>query len=410
MSDGEASSTNSREEARAFLVDMARALAANGTPAHRLEEAMTAVAERLGFEAEFFATPTSVFASIGEPGQMPTTTMTRTQPSDINAERLVCLDDLLQDVLAGRVTPAEGRVLGREIQRRPDRYGPWATAASVGVVSACAGRFFGGGIEEMLASLFVGLVVGMLAIVSVSRRELARLIEFACGFVSALGAAMLASYLAPMNVKIITLAGVIALVPGLSLTVAINELATRNLVAGAARLTGAVMILVSIGFGVALGTRLAAMAGLTAAAEAAALPGWTEYAALIVAPAALAVLFRVPPRFFGVVTVIGVCAYLSSRAGSAVLGPELGVSVGAAAVGVMSNLYARFANRPVALGMMPGIILLVPGAIGFRSVSSFLEADAISGVQAAFTALLVAVSLVAGLLIANVAVPAKRSL
>ncbi len=410
MTGVEGGSLSDREEARAFLVDMARALASNGTPAHRLEEAMTAVAERLGFEAEFFATPTSVFASIAEPGRPAVTTMTRTQPSDINAERLIHLDDLLGDVMAGRVSPAEGRVLGREIQRRPDRYGAWATAGSIGVASACAGRFFGGGLEEMLASLLVGLLVGMLAIVSVARRDLARLIEFGCGFVSALGAAMLSSHLSPMNVKIITLAGVIALVPGLSLTVAINELATRNLVAGGARLIGAVMILVSIGFGVALGTRLASMVGLDASTEAAQLPGWTEYGALLVAPAALAVLFRVPPRYFGVVTVIGVCAYLASRAGSAVLGPELGVSVGAAVVGVMSNLYARIANRPVALVMMPGIILLVPGAIGFRSVSSFLEADAISGVQAAFTALLVAVSLVAGLLIANVAVPAKRSL
>ncbi|MEL6497376.1 MAG: threonine/serine exporter family protein [Planctomycetota bacterium] len=410
MTGVDSSQPSDRDEARAFLVDMARALASNGTPAHRLEETMTSVADRLGFEAELFATPTSVFASIAEPGRPAVTTMTRTQPSDVNAERLVLLDELLEDVLAGEVSPSRGRVLGREIQRRPDRYGAWATAASIGVASACAGRFFGGGFEEMAAALLVGLIVGMLAIVSVSRRELSRLIEFASGFVSALGAAMLASYVVPMNVKIVTLAGVIALVPGLSLTVAINELATRNLVAGGARLLGAVVILVSIGLGVALGTRLAMMVGLDASAEAVVLPGWTEYAALIVAPAALAVLFRVPPRFFGVVTVIGVCAYLASRAGSGVLGPELGVSIGAVAVGVLSNLYGRIAKRPVALVLMPGIILLVPGAIGFRSVSSFLEADAVSGVQAAFTALLVAVSLVAGLLIANVAVPARRSL
>ena len=142
--------------------------------------------------------------------------------------------------------------------------------------------------------------------------------------------------------------------------------------AGGARLLGAVVILVSIGFGVALGTRLAMMVGLDASAEAVVLPGWTEYAALIVAPAALAVLFRVPPRFFGIVTVIGVCAYLASRAGAGGLGPERGVSIGAVAVGVMSNLYGRIAKRPVALVLMPGIILLVPGAIGLRSVSSFL--------------------------------------
>lgn len=412
MTHGAAQGQTDREpaEASAFLVDMARALAANGTPAHRLEAVMTSIAERLGLEAEFFATPTSVFASIGRPGEPPITTMTRTQPSDINAERVIDLDELLDAVAAGEVSPAEARVRIRTIRARPDRYGMWATAIGIGVASACAGRFFGGGLEEMLSSLLVGLVVGSLAIVSSTRRELGRLIDFSCGLVSALGAAMIAAYISPMQVQIVTLAGVIALVPGLSLTVAINELATRNLVAGGARLIGAITILVSIGFGVALGGKLAQMAGLERSVVAVPLPEWTEYAALVVAPIALAVLFRVPPRFFGVVTLIGVAAYLGAREGSEWLGPELGVSVGAAAAGVLSNLFCRFARRPVAVVLMPAIILLVPGAIGFRSVSSFLEADAITGVQGAFTALMVAVSLVAGLLLANVAVPPKRSL
>ncbi|MEO1584035.1 MAG: threonine/serine exporter family protein [Planctomycetota bacterium] len=410
MSEGVGTAQTDRDEARAFLIDMARALAANGTPAHRLEEAMTAVADRLGFEAEFFATPTSVFASIAEPGRVATTTMTRTQPSDINAERLVRLDQLLQDVLAGEVSPSDGRLRAQQIQASPDRYGSWATAASIGVASACAGRFFGGGLSEIVCSLLVGLVVGMLAIVAMSRRRLSRLIEFASGFVSALGASVLATYVGPVRVEIVTLAGVIALLPGLSLTVAINELATRNLVAGGARLIGAVTVLVSIGFGVAMGGRIAALSGMAASAEAVPLPAWTEGAALLIAPTALAVLFRVPARFFAAVTVIAATGYVMARVGTATLDAEVGVSAGAATVGVLCNLYVRWVNRPVAVVMMPAIILLVPGGIGYSSVSSFLQADAVTGVQAAFSALLVAVSLVAGLLLANVAVPPRRSL
>lgn len=404
--------TDPREGDAAFLIEMARALAASGTPAHRLEDAMTQVAASMGYEAEYFATPTAVFESLCRPGGRPVTTLTRTQPSDVNAERLADLDALLGEVHRGETTPDDARQRLREIRARPDRYGPLATAACIAVASACGARFFGGGVAEIFGGLVLGLVVGALAIVSSQRRHLGRLMEFLSGLVAALGAAVFAGSVAPGTaVEIVTLAAVIALVPGLTLTVAMSELATRNLVAGGARLMGAVMILVSIGFGVALGGGIAEAAGVSPPESAArSLPAWTELVALAIAPAALSVLFRVPPRFIPLVSGIGIAGFLSARFGASLLGPELGVCVGAAVIGVLANVFSRAASKPIALATMPGIILLVPGGIGFRSVSSFLEADAIGGIQTAFNAFLVAVSLVVGLLLANVAVPPKRAL
>ena len=60
--------------------------------------------------------------------------------------------------------------------------------------------------------------------------------------------------------------------------------------------------------------------------------------------------------------------------------------------------------------MVPGIMLLVPGSIGFRSVTSFVEANALAGVESAFSMMLVAVGLVVGLLLANAAVMPRRAL
>ncbi|HEX7977062.1 MAG TPA: threonine/serine exporter family protein, partial [Gemmatimonadaceae bacterium] len=55
--------------------------------------------------------------------------------------------------------------------------------------------------------------------------------------------------------------------------------------------------------------------------------------------------------------------------------------------------------------LVPGILLLVPGSVGYRSMSAMMDRDTVAGIDIAFTMILTAVSLVAGLLIAGVLVP-----
>ena len=79
--------------------------------------------------------------------------------------------------------------------------------------------------------------------------------------------------------------------------------------------------------------------------------------------------------------------------------------VAALGVALASSAYERWRQRPAPVVLVPGILLLVPGSIGYRSMSSLMERDTVSGIATAFTMILTAVSLVAGLLIAGVLVP-----
>ena len=85
----------------------------------------------------------------------------------------------------------------------------------------------------------------------------------------------------------------------------------------------------------------------------------------------------------------GALGIAGSRAGAAAFGPELGAFVGALTVGVASNLYAYLLHRPASVTLVPGILLLVPGAIGFRSLSSLLDREVVTGVETAFTMVLI---------------------
>jgi uncharacterized membrane protein YjjB (DUF3815 family) len=58
--------------------------------------------------------------------------------------------------------------------------------------------------------------------------------------------------------------------------------------------------------------------------------------------------------------------------------------------------------------LVPGILLLVPGSVGFRSLLSLLDRKAVVGLETGFSMLMTAVALAAGLLIASIVVPEAR--
>jgi uncharacterized membrane protein YjjP (DUF1212 family) len=408
--DPEAPDPRDTPTARAFILERGRALHEAGAPSHRIEDAMSVLAQRLGVVGHFFTTPTSIFASFGPPEDQ-RTALLRVEPAGVDLERMSLLDDLLRDVEEGRREPEDAIVRLRAIAAAPDRYGPVLSVACFGVSSAAVARFLGGGGPEVLAAAAIGLQTGLLARLAARRPARARVFEWIAALAAALAALAWARLLGPLAPMVAALAGLIVLVPGLSLTLAFTELATRNLVSGTARLAGAAMTFLAIGFGLALGARLQPLAGSAAlAAPGAPLPPWTEWLALAVTPFALAALFRARPRHVAVVWVACIAAFVVSRAGARIGGGDLGMLVAAFAIGATGNLYGRARHQPTAVPVVPAIVMLVPGILGVRSIATLIAHDVVSGMALAFTVVTLATALAAGLLLANLVVPPRRAL
>lgn len=121
-------------------------------------------------------------------------------------------------------------------------------------------------------------------------------------------------------------------------------------------------------------------------------------------------LFRAHPRDLPIIVGIGAVAFAASRWGGELLGAQLGVAAAAFVVAAASNLFSRLADRPATILLVPGIMLLVPGSLGVRSVAALLGQDTASGVEQAFAALMIALALVAGMLLANAVVPPRKVL
>lgn len=399
--------TGPGEEAIGFILKLGRGLHSHGYPAHRLEAALVRVSHRLGLHGQFFSMPTALFASFGLESDQRTFQI-RVEPGAMDLRTLSALEAVGDAVAAGLIEPAEGARRIDAAMAAPPLYPPWLAPLCFAVSSAAAARFFGGGVGEIAASAMVGLVVGLLSLLASRLAPLARVFEAVAAMTSALLATLAGRYLGPLSIYIPTLAGIIVLVPGFTLTVAVTELATRNLVSGTARLAGAAGTFLAIGFGVALGTRLGAvLVGDLPAVRPASLPLWTEWVALLLAPLALTVLLRAPLRDLVWIELACLLAFGGARLGTVVLGAELGTFVGAFLVAAASNAYARFFDRPSAIPLVPALLLLVPGALGFRSLSSLIDRQTVSGIEAAFRMTLVAISLAMGLLSGQLLVPPR---
>ena len=393
-----------------FVLRLGRARHAHGYAAHQLEEVLRQVSAHLGLRAQFFATPTSIFASFG-PQDDQRTHLMRVEPGEVNLGKLALLDATARAVLQGTITPAEGSARIDRIAQTPSPYGPVAVVLAFAISSGAAGRLLGGGLREIAAASAIGLLTGLLALAASKLPALVRVFEPAAALMASGLATVLAIHAGPLSIYVTTLAGLIVLLPGLTFTLALTELTTQNLLSGTARMAGAVVVFLGIALGVALGRQVAeVILGVTAPANVGPLPapGWTEWAALVVAPLAFAVLLKAQVRDLGWVVGVSLLGFAGARLGGVLLGPQLGVFAGSLTVGVASNLFGRAARRPTPVAQVPGILLLLPGSIGFRSLASMLDQQVMVAVEAAFTMGLTAIALVAGLLSANVLAPPER--
>jgi uncharacterized membrane protein YjjP (DUF1212 family) len=393
-----------------FLIRLATALHSYGTPAHRLEEALELIARDLDMHAQFLVTPTSIVFAHGEHSEQQTI-LIRTESGDEDLDRLSALHETIRDVHLRLIDTADATQRIADIISRPARYGHLLTMLSFAAASGGATVMFGGGAHEVGAASAIGLIIGALAQFSASRPRLARAFPMFAAFIAAFVARGFADLWPPLHSGLATLSGLIVLLPGLTLTVAMNELAHRHLVSGSARLVGAFVTFLQIGMGVALGDRIAGLLGMAGSGDVAvALPSWAVWAILPVSGVALTILFRARGKDIPIIILSGIVGFGATRLGTAYLGPELGVAGGAWLLGVLSNVFARWADRPTAIALVPGMLFLVPGSIGFRSLDALFRDDILGGLETGFAMVLIAVSLVSGLFLSNLTVSSRRLL
>jgi uncharacterized membrane protein YjjB (DUF3815 family) len=278
------------------------------------------------------------------------------------------------------------------------------------VTAGALAVFFGGTLPDVLLAGGIGLALGLLAQLLARSTDQTRVFELVGAAFASFAAGVASAWSPKISPSLVTLAALVILLPGHSLTVAMTELATRNLIAGTARLMSAVIVLLELVIGVALGDKGANALVHVRIGIPGPLPELANWVALVASSLGVSVLVQAQPRAFGWILGGCVVGYVGSRYGTAVLGPQMGVMLGAFALGVVSNLYARLLDRPAQVVSVPAMLLLVPGSMGLRGMTSLLDKETLTGIETVFAMFIVATAIVAGLLVANAVMSPRRSL
>ncbi len=89
---------------------------------------------------------------------------------------------------------------------------------------------------------------------------------------------------------------------------------------------------------------------------------------------------------------------------------NLGILFAAAATAVFSNFWASRTRRPTSIVLLPAIVVLVSGSLGFQGLAAIAEGKTTIGAEQLLQMFVVAVMLTAGLLVGNTIVRPRTTL
>ena len=400
----------------AFMVELAERLHAYGTTAQRLEGAINAVASKLHLGCEPWSNPTGLILTFSDPerppGESDTTRVIRLPPGETDLYKLCEADRIAEDVMAGRLDLASGHVALLAIDRPRSANWDAMQVIAFGLASAAVAGLLRLPWLDIATAGGTGLLIGLLELAKGRHLQLKETGDAMAALLAAFVAIAVASFIGPLNLNTVIIVSLIVLLPGMTLTNAVNELTSQHLVSGTARFAGALTTVMKLAIGTAIALTIAQLIGLQPQVQASRpQPDWVEWTSLALAAFAFAVLFRSPRHDFPLVMLAAVVGYLISREAGAAWGSPAGIFLSALTITAAGNGYARWVHRPGALVRVPGIIMLVPGSASLRGVMNLVQQqDVAVGQDAALAVLNILLALLAGLLFGNLLLPTRRNL
>lgn len=244
------------EELIPFLTLLAKTFHSYGAPVNRTEWNLREVSEKLGVTANYSVMPTQITITFGLPEGMDAVSRTfRCDQNLVECGKLYLVETLIDKIRSLSIDLYQARDELSAIITKPPSFSRPVRLFSMALASASAAvLFFNGGWIEFLVSFILGFLVALLDWLAERILAFARIEEIACGLLAAAVSVPVAYYVEGACFSGLVLSALVWLLPGLTLTLSVRELATKNMVAGTVRMFSAFMTSLKLGFGIAFGS------------------------------------------------------------------------------------------------------------------------------------------------------------
>lgn len=335
-------------------------------PTHQVTARLQRIAARYTTETvRTVVLPTVLVIQVGTVGYEVETSTHNTIQLDLAGR----IDDIAELAELGAITPADAIKAVDAARTMEPRFGAVTTTIGYAITTVGFGMVINPTWASLPGYLFLGLVVG--AIVTLGRPfpTLNSVLPTLGAMLVTLLATWFVADAANDGLLRVIAPALVAILPGMSLTIGAMELASSQLISGASRLVYGLVQLMLLVFGVAIGVHFAGEVAPQAPSPQ--MGWWALYAAILVVGFGLYIYLSAPK---------GSLFWLTAAVAVALLGQQLGTSLlsssyGGGAVGAFlavpfAMMAARVRTAPPAIVMMlTAFWSLVPGALSFESLS-----------------------------------------
>jgi uncharacterized membrane protein YjjP (DUF1212 family) len=278
------------------------------------------------------------------------------------------IDDIASLAAVGAITPADAIEATQRARNLRPRFGPIATTIGYAVTTVGFGMIINPTWASLPGYIFLGLVVGAIGLLGRPFPSLNPVLPTLAAMVVTILATWFVADTANDGLLRVIAPALVAMLPGMSLTIGAMELASNQLIGGTSRLVYGIAQLALLVFGVALGVHVAGEElPQTPSTQ---IGPWGFYVAILVVALGLYVYLSAPRgSFLWLVAAIAVALVGQAIAGKFVAAAYSGF-IGAFLTVPFAMLASRIKTSPPAIVMMLAAFwALVPGALSFESVS-----------------------------------------
>ncbi|HTU80914.1 MAG TPA: threonine/serine exporter family protein [Candidatus Acidoferrales bacterium] len=397
---------NAPDPREAFLATMGRELHRAGIATDAIEESLTQLARSVGLQAQVFALPTYITIALG-PDWNQRTVMMRLDPGRVSLRKIALLNEIYDRLRGGRIDFEAATKLLDEVDVRWPGLPAWYEIPALTLIAIGVALILGGGPRELGVSATIGFVTGALSVVASRSPVVTRLFDVVAAFLATLIVAAFIHFVGPTNVYVSIVAGIVVLLPGYTLTLALHELANDFLVAGMARLGKVLAVLLALGCGAFLALAMVPSLLRGGALHTHPVSATWWFVASVCLAIGMSIDLDARLRDVAWVFAASFVALLCTHVLSATSAHAVAPFIAAFICGMVANVGARFLRVPQAIMLVPALIVLVPGSLSYESLLFAFTDDVNGALILAGNAIVAAIQLVAGLLLSQLVLPAS---
>ncbi|WP_044204442.1 threonine/serine exporter ThrE family protein [Flammeovirga sp. OC4] len=391
------------EEKYNLIVKIGNALHKFGCSSLRVETYIQDVAKHIGVEVSCQVTTNTLNYQVEDPQTKERQVLLQYIP--LGSNNLGKLADLHKQIRKAFKEGHDYETITQNIDKVIEKkkiYNEFTLALAYTIIPPSFLGLIGASWVTLWFSFLMGFI-GYLITKGVSRFNTSRYtVEFYTAFICSFIGCLCKYFIPELDVIELSLASVILYVPGLTISIALEEISFNQFNSGSGFLFNSIMIFLKLFIGVYLGMALGHFFfGLEEDVYINEIPQWVHFIALPALSAGLGVVFNTKLKDLLIGLFLAVIAFWGPMIFQNNIGWIFGTFISAFLITFLSILLSKWRNVPPSVYLLQGIVILVPGSRLFMGLSNQFSNDPIIDNPSIGTSgLLMFCAIVVGMLVA----------